>query len=69
MCVEEMRNKKRKASKVAKIKLKLLSTEMRSVWGHVIQASGSLAKVDILELPESPCPSVGIGQTNTYDWG
>ena len=34
--------------------------KVRSVAGLVLQVSGSLVEVDILELSESPWPSVGI---------
>ena len=36
------------------------SHSVRSVAGLVMEASGSLVDVDILELPESPCSGVCI---------
>ena len=41
---------------------------MRSVAGLVMQASGGLVEVDILERSESPWPGVGIS-TPAWDLG
>ena len=38
--------------------------EVRSVAGLVMQASGNLVEVDILELSRFPCRGVGICQTS-----
>ena len=37
---------------------------MRSVVGLVMQASGGLVEVDILELSRFPCPGVGLCHTS-----
>ena len=43
-------------------------SSVRSVVGLVMQASGSLVDMDIMELSESPWPGVGVFHTGAGGW-